>query len=225
MVMNALYNGPSDCPAVLPLFPLPGALLLPRSQIPLNIFEPRYLTLVDDALRGNRLIGMIQPDGDASDPVQAAPRLYTNGCAGRITQFTETGDGRCLITLTGVARFRVTNELSVMTPYRQCSVDFTPFLTDFTPRTGEADVDRQGLVDALRDFAKATEMGVDWDGVQAAPTEALVNALAMMSPFGIREKQALLEAENLRSRADMLVVMTQMELARRDGDSGKNTMQ
>ena len=144
MGMNAVYRGPEDCPAVIPVFPLPGALLLPRGQMPLNIFEPRYLAMVDEALKGDRVIGMIQPDAD-NDPHASVPKLYRVGCAGRITQFAETGDGRYLVTLVGIARFRVEEELPTTTPYRQCRVGFEPFAVDFMARAGEDEVDRAGV--------------------------------------------------------------------------------
>ncbi|MDJ1158679.1 LON peptidase substrate-binding domain-containing protein [Chelatococcus sp. SYSU_G07232] len=216
MVMNPVYRAPSDCPAVIPLFPLSGALLLPRGQMPLNVFEPRYLAMVDDALAGRRVIGMIQPDADVPGSA-SVPKLYSVGCAGRITQLAETGDGRYLITLSGIARFRVAEELSVLTPYRQARVDYRPFATDFTARAGEEAVDREGVIRALRDFAKANDLRIDWQGIDEAPNEALVNALSMMSPFGAREKQALLEAPDLKSRAEVLIAITQLELARETG--------
>ena len=136
MPMNAVYRNPGDLAAVIPVFPLPGALLLPRGQMPLNIFEPRYVAMIDDSLRGHRLIGMIQPD-DAHPGPESKPNLYKIGCVGRITQIAETGDGRYLLQLTGVARFRVEEELSVSTPYRQCRVSYAPFIDDFTARKGE----------------------------------------------------------------------------------------
>src|SRR5271169_3903220 len=138
MPINAEYRGPADLPEVVPVFPLPGALLLPRGQMPLNIFEPRYLAMIDDALRsGDRLIGMIQPDSSHPGSDQDAPHLFHVGCVGRMTQFAESGDGRYLIQLTGVARFRVENELAVTTPYRQCQVTYRPFVDDSTARKGE----------------------------------------------------------------------------------------
>ncbi len=174
MPMNAAYHNPGDLAAVIPVFPLPGALLLPRGQMPLNIFEPRYVAMIDDSLRGgHRLIGMIQPD-DAHPGPESKPNLYKIGCVGRITQIAETGDGRYLLQLTGVARFRVEEELSVSTPYRQCRV-----------------------------------------GIENAPNEALVNALAMMSPYGTAEKQALLEAPDLKTRAEILIAATEIELAKK----------
>ena len=146
MPMNATYEGPSDLPGMIPVFPLPGALLLPRGQMPLNIFEPRYLAMVDDALRsGHRLIGMIQPDV-AHSGSEKKPALFRVGCVGRITQLAETGDGRYILELTGVSRFKVLEELTVLTPYRQCKVDYFPFLDDFTARKGEEAVNREALL-------------------------------------------------------------------------------
>ncbi len=219
MSMNAVYRGPVDCPATIPLFPLTGALLLPRGQMPLNIFEPRYLAMFDDALKSHRLIGIIQPDQDVEEQVRLTPRLYKVGCIGRITQFAETGDGRYLLTLTGVARFEVEEELSVLTAYRQAKVSYGRFLADFEARAGEDKVDRVSLLRALKEFALANELKIDWKGVNDAPNEALVNALSMMAPFGAREKQALLEAPDLKARADMLVAITEMELARGGSDT------
>ncbi len=213
MPMNAVYHGPSDLPDVIPVFPLPGALLLPRGQMPLNIFEPRYLAMIDDALAGKRLIGMIQPDvrHKGSD---AQPALYKVGCVGRITQLAESGDGRYLLELTGIARFEVQEELIVTTLYRQCRVSFAPFADDFIARKGEDDVDREAVLTALRDFLKANKLQADWQGIENAPNEALVNALAMMSPYGTPEKQAMLEAKDLKSRAEILVALTEIELAK-----------
>ena len=215
MPINADYSGPADLPEIIPVFPLSGALLLPRGQMPLNIFEPRYLEMVDDALRdGHRLIGMIQPDETHSRD-KDIPSLFKVGCVGRITQLAEAGDGRYILELTGVARFKVLEEKSVLTPYRQCRVDYFSFIDDFTARKGEDDVDRQALLEVLTDFLKANELKVDWEGIENAPNEALVNALAMMSPYGPAEKQALLEAPNLKIRAEILIAVTEMDLAKK----------
>ena len=215
MPMNAQYRGPIEMPAVISVFPLPGALLLPRGQMPLNIFEPRYLAMVDDALRdGHRLIGMIQPDVAHSGADK--PSLYKIGCVGRITQFAESGDGRYLIELTGVARFRIEEELKVSTSYRQCRVTYAPFADDFTARKGENAVNRPALLVALTDFLKANDLKADWEGIENAPNEALVNALSMMSPYGTAEKQALLEAPDLKTRAEILIAITEIELAKRN---------
>jgi Lon protease-like protein len=214
MPMNAVYRGPADLPPVIPVFPLAGALLLPRGQMPLNIFEPRYLAMVDDALVDrHRLIGMIQPDSAHPGP-EEKPNLYRIGCVGRITQLAETGDGRYLLELTGIARFRIEEELTVLTAYRQCRVSYQPFADDFVARKGEDAVNREELLKTLADFLKANELKADWDGIEKAPNEALVNALAMMSPYGAAEKQAMLEAQDLKIRAEILVALTEMELAR-----------
>jgi Lon protease-like protein len=214
MPMNAVYRGPADLPEIIPVFPLPGALLLPRGQMPLNIFEPRYLALVDDSLRdGHRLIGMIQPD-PAHPGTEERPALYKIGCAGRITQLAETGDSRYLLQLTGVARFRVVEELKVATAYRQYRVDFIPFADDFVARRGEEAVDRKAVLVALSDFLKANDLKADWAGIETASNEALVNALAMMSPYDPAEKQAMLEAPDLKTRAEILVAVTEIALAR-----------
>jgi Lon protease-like protein len=216
MPMNAQYRGPIEMPGVIPVFPLPGALLLPRGQMPLNIFEPRYLAMIDDALRdGHRLIGMIQPDA-AHGASTDKPRLYTIGCAGRITQLAESGDGRYLIELTGVARFRIEEELKVATPYRQCRVTYAPFADDFIARKGENAVDRAALLSALTEFLKANDLKADWEGIEKAPNEALVNALSMMSPYGTAEKQALLEAPDLKTRAEILIAITEIDLAKKN---------
>lgn len=216
--MNVVYDGPHDLPDAIPIFPLPGALLLPRGQMPLNIFEPRYVQMIDAALRGARLIGMIQPECE-QDPAASVPRLCRIGCVGRIVQFAETGDGRYLVSLAGVSRFAIEEELTVMTPFRQCKITAAPFAADFKPRLGESDVDRQAVVAALSKFTEATGLKIDWDGVEKAPNEALVNALSMMAPFGTREKQALLEAPDLKTRAETLVAITEMELAKTDPGS------
>ncbi len=215
MPINADYRGPGELPQVIPVFPLPGALLLPRGQMPLNIFEQRYLAMIDDALRdGHRLVGMIQPDVARSGN-EEKPRLFSVGCVGRITQLAEAGDGRYILELTGVSRFKVVEEMSALTPYRQCKVDYFPFIDDFTARKGEEEVDREALIEVLRDFLKANNLKVDWDGVESAPNEALVNALAMMSPYGPPEKQAMLEAPDLKTRAEILIAVTEMDLAKK----------
>jgi Lon protease-like protein len=218
MPMNVIYRGSADLPEIIPVFPLSGALLLPRGQMPLNIFEPRYLAMIDDSFRdGHRLIGMIQPDPAHRGP-EDHPNLFRIGCVGRITQIAETGDGRYVLQLTGVARFRVEAELQVATAYRQCRVSYQPFTDDFVARKGEDDVDRKAVITALQAFLKVNNLKTDWQDIESAPNEALVNALSMMSPYGPSEKQALLEAPNLKSRAEMLVALTEIELARKNTD-------
>ncbi|MBN8966059.1 MAG: LON peptidase substrate-binding domain-containing protein [Rhizobiales bacterium] len=215
MPTNVIYRGSADLPEIIPVFPLPGALLLPRGQLPLNIFEPRYLAMVDDSLRdGHRLIGMIQPD-PAHSSSDDHPTLFKIGCIGRITQLAESGDGRYLLQLTGVARFRIEEELNVATAYRQCRITTVPFADDFVARRGEDEVDRKALIEALSAFLKANNLKTDWQSVENAPNEALVNALAMMSPYGTAEKQALLEAPDLKSRAEILIAVTEIELAKK----------
>ncbi|MCW5698045.1 MAG: LON peptidase substrate-binding domain-containing protein [Bauldia sp.] len=209
---NVDYNRPRDLPPQIPVFPLAGALLLPRGQIPLNIFEPRYLAMVEDVLPGNRIIGMIQPERD--EDADGRPLLRAVGCAGRLTGFAESGDGRLLITLTGIARFRVLEEVDMPTPYRVCRITTEPFLEDFVDRAGEDDVDRESLLDVVRAYLDAHNLQADWESIDSATTEALVNGIAMMSPYGPAEKQALLEAPNLKVRAETLVALTEVALAR-----------
>jgi len=224
MSINAIYKGPEDLPNVIAVFPLPGALLLPRGQMPLNIFEPRYLAMIDDAFRsGTRVIGMIQPDPAHPGQDENKPQLFHIGCVGRISQLAESGDGRYLIQLTGVARFRIEEELALGTPYRQCRVSYQPFIDDFTARKGEDEVDRKAVLRTLADFLKANNLKADWGGIENAPNEALVNALAMMSPYGPPEKQALLEAPDLKTRAEILVAVTEIELAK--GKTGETPLQ
>ncbi|MFN3890004.1 MAG: LON peptidase substrate-binding domain-containing protein [Beijerinckiaceae bacterium] len=213
MGLNRPYERTEELPGVIPIFPLAGALLLPRGQMPLNIFEPRYLQMVDDSMRNHRLVGMVQPD-EGSAPARGGPSVHAVGCAGRITQYAETGDGRLLITLTGVCRFRILDELSVATPYRQCTVNFEHFAADLDGMAGEDQVDRQSVVRMLRAFAENNRIKLDWTEIERAPNEALVNGLAMMSPFGSVEKQALLEAETLKARAEVLVALAEIEFAR-----------
>ncbi|MGD1037199.1 MAG: LON peptidase substrate-binding domain-containing protein [Roseiarcus sp.] len=213
MKLNRNYRRPKEMPQAMPVFPLAGALLLPRRPIQLTIFEPRYLAMLDDALSGERLIGMIQPRA-GYDAVEPAPELCSVGCAGRIVQYAEIGDDRCFLTLMGVARFRVVEEQTATTPYRLVRADFSDFADDFEAGLGESAVDRNSLVEALRAFAEANEIKIDWEDVDKASNETLVNSLAMLSPYGAKEKQALLEAADLKSRAEILVAISQMELAR-----------
>ena len=218
MKLNRTFAAPAEMPATIPLFPLAGALLLPRRPIQLTVFEPRYLEMLDDALSGDRLIGVIQPSAgdEASEPT---PELYPLGCAGRIVQYAEIGDGRCFLTLMGVARFRLVEEMGYATPYRVAHADYAPFVEDFHQGAGEEAVDREGLLSTLRRFAEVNEVKVVWSDIKKASNETLVNALSMMSPCGPKEKQALLEAPDLRSRAEMLVAITTIGLARGD-DAG-----
>ncbi len=208
---NATYGGVNDLPAVIPVFPLAAALLLPRSEMPLNIFEPRYIAMVDAALAGDRVIGMIQPDSGLPAG-QSGPGLFAVGCAGRLTSFAETGDGRYLITLTGISRFRIIEEVTEETPFRRCRVTAEPFADDLAGSLGEAAVDRTSVLRTFRAYLAAHDLDADWTSVDRASNETLVNTLAMMAPFGVAEKQALLEAPDLRARAETLVALTEMTL-------------
>jgi Lon protease-like protein len=210
---NEVYDGPGDLPAVVPVFPLPGVLLLPRRVLPLNIFEPRYLAMIEAAIEGDRLIGMIQPRLDADKPLlPSRPPLERVGCVGRITQWGETGDGRLTIGLTGIARFRVVEELATTTPYRLCQIDATPFRDDFETGRGEAAVDRAAVLATLSAWLEVHAPQIDRSTFEEAGNETLVDGLAMMSPCGPREKQALLEANSVSARAELLVAITERSL-------------
>jgi uncharacterized protein len=217
-VGNARYLTAADLPETVPVFPLTGALLLPAGQLPLNIFEPRYLEMFDQALRTNRLIGMVQPS--LSEPYETAagvPALARVGCVGRITSFSETGDGRYVMSLTGICRFRVMEEVKTTHPFR--SAHISPFIADLTAKDEENTVDRKRLLEVFRAYLDANKLEADWESVQRASNLTLVNSLSMMSPFGPAEKQALLEAPDLKNRADTLIAITEIYLARDYGDA------
>ena len=205
--MSRRYHAYSDLPHSLPLFPLTGAVLLPRGQLPLNIFEPRYLEMVEYALQGDRLIGMIQPVENEETTLR--PRLSQVGCAGKLVAFQETGDNRYLITLSGVCRFRLTGEMQSATAWRAGFCDFAPFAGDLAECHGAA-LPRQRLLDALKTYLTSRDMQADWNSVLTAPAEALVNALAMMCPFAPVEKQALLEAGSFEQRTSTLLALLEM---------------
>ncbi|MES1202634.1 MAG: LON peptidase substrate-binding domain-containing protein [Pseudomonadota bacterium] len=208
------YRKPEDLPRTIPVFPLGGALLLPRGTLPLNIFEPRYLNMIDDALAGERLIGMIQPTpaGENADK----PVLHDVGCLGRITSFSETDDGRYLINLTGVSRFRTARELAAPTPYRQVEADYAAFGEDLMARETDLPIDRERLAESLRRYVESHGFQADWSAVESAPTEALVNALSALCPFLAEEKQALLEARSVPERADTLITLLDIYSAEDD---------
>lgn len=214
---NRYYRQRKDIPDRIAVFPLAAALLLPGGQMPLNIFEPRYLEMVDAALAGDRIIGMIQPRFDAETGEAENPPLCAVGCLGRITSFTESGDGRVLIALQGICRFRIIEEVAAKTPFRKCRI--APFLADLDEGTGAEEVDRTGLLKAFRAYLEANSLEADWDSVSRAGNETLVNALSMMSPYGPAEKQALLEAPDLKTRAETLIAITEMALARDESGS------
>jgi Lon protease-like protein len=214
-----IYNTLDDLPSIINVFPLTGVLLLPRGQLPLNVFEPRYLALVDSALSGDRLIGMIQPTQNEEKVLK--PALSTTGCAGRITGFRENDDGRYLITLTGVCRFRMAEELATQTPYRRVTADFAPFVGDLNP-ADESDFPRERLLTALKEYLARRDLKADWKSVLSAPPETLINALAMLCPFEPAEKQALLEAPSWPERVDTLIALLEMANAGPQGPVSLN---
>jgi Lon protease-like protein len=214
--MPRYYHSYSDLPKSLPLFPLTGAVLMPRGALPLNIFEPRYLEMVDYALQGDRLIGMIQPS-EHEDTV-LKPKLSLVGCAGKIVEFRETDDNRYLLTLSGICRFRLTGEMDTTTPWRAGFTDFAPFAGDLAQMADE-DFPRERLLAALKAYLNTRDMKADWKSVMNAPGEALINALAMMCPFDPAEKQALLEAQSFQDRASTLMALLEM-----GGEAGPTTI-
>jgi len=209
---NANYSRAEDLPRQIAVFPLTGALLLPGGRLPLNIFEPGYLAMIGAVMAGDRVSGMVQPRLDGALRDDGEPELCDMGCCGRLVSWAETGDGRYLVALQGICRFRIEAELKVATPYRQCRI--TPYAGDLEEGKGEAEVDREALLRTFRAFLEANGMQADWDSVRRAGNATLVNALSMMSPYGAAEKQALLEAPDLRTRAETLIAITEMALAR-----------
>ncbi len=216
------YQTIAELPDTLPVFPLAGALLLPRAELPLNIFEPRYLSLFNDMISQHRMVGMIQPQPlDKSGDPQDQPPLNRIGCAGRITSLSETDDGRLLVALTGICRFEILHELDVATTYRQCTVSYDGFAADLVAEHQARAVDRDGLITAFRQYLEANNMSANWQEVAQVSTENLVNTLSQLAPYPGPEKQALLEAPDLKSRADMLIALTELALAKSGG--GPNT--
>lgn len=216
---NRTYSTARDIPDCVPVFPLSGALLLPGGQMPLNIFEPRYLEMIDAALRGDRVIGMIQPKFSDDNGNADKPKLCAVGCLGRVASFAESGDGRYLVSLQGICRFRVAEELNVRSPFRQCRI--SPFMSDLDEESDASSVDREALLRVFRAYLEANDLDADWESVKRAGNDTLVNALSMMSPYGPAEKQALLEAPDLKSRAETLIAITEMALARDKEDFAK----
>ncbi|MFK7942329.1 MAG: LON peptidase substrate-binding domain-containing protein [Paracoccaceae bacterium] len=207
---------PADLPDTVPVFPLPGALLLPRGRLPLNIFEPRYLAMLDDALKtDHRLIGMVQPYDDDKKP----PRLHTIGCAGRVTSLSETEDGRYLIVLSGIARFRIRGEEDGFTPYRRVNVNWSDFHADLNGPEDPGKFDQNGFMDLLKRYFDTAGLSSDLDSMEEAEPEMLINSLSMMCPFAVEEKQALLEAPRLSDRLDTLRALMQFSIAE-GGESG-----
>ncbi|SDX48766.1 hypothetical protein SAMN04488001_3332 [Litoreibacter albidus] len=210
---------PADLPDTIPLFPLPGALLLPRARLPLQLFEPRYLQMFEDVLKTpQRLIGMVQPlrtvDGD--------DKLHTVGCAGRVTQFSETEDGRYMMTLTGVSRFEIAQEVTGFSAYRNADVMWSAFGRDLGKAETDAGFDRPKFMNLLKKFFDAEELRTDWDGLKEAETEMLINTLSMLCPFEPEEKQALLEAPTLAARRETLTTLIEFSLR---GGTAEETLQ
>ena len=216
--MPGSFRKLSDLPLVIPVFPLDGVLLLPGGQLPLNIFEPRYLNMLDDAMSGERIIGMIQTRANGAAPDdEREPSLAPIGCAGRVTSFAETSDGRYLITLTGVCRFRASDELPVRTPYRQVRADFSSFAADLR-EDGPSSADPAPLLAALRRYLDHRGLAIDWTSAENAPSDALINSLSMALPFEPMEKQALLEAPTMADRRETLVALLEIDAAVSDDD-------
>lgn len=217
------YRKIEDIPQQIPLFPLHEAILLPRTNLPLNVFEPRYLEMVDDVLAGDRLIGVIQPkrpDPLSQSPTDNEAELRRVGCAGRLTAFQESESGQCLITLTGISRFEILDEIKGATPYRIWDVDYGSYQSDLVHGFGEDDIDRDHLLAVLKEYLEANSLEADWSSIRNSSNEFLVNTLSTISPYGAEEKQALLEAKDLRTRAEVLIALAQMELAAPDDGSG-----
>ena len=211
----------TDLPTTIPIFPLPGALLLPRARLPLHLFEPRYLTMLNDALKTeSRLIGMVQP---CEGPDGADERLHSIGCAGRVTAMSETEDGRYMITLSGMSRFRVRDEVEGFAPYRQANVDWAGFEADLGPEETDPGLDRDHLMDLLGRFFEDRGLSTDWDSMADADAELLINSLSMMCPFEPEERQALLEAPSLVTRRETLVTLIEYSLY--SGDTIQQMMQ
>ena len=204
----------ADLPETLPLFPLAGALLLPRTHRPLNVFEPRFVAMIDDALGNNRLIGLIQPLADEEEAPSGDFPLQAVGCIGRLTHFEEQAEERYLIVLEGLCRFRYLGDAAAGTPYRQARIDAAPYAADFMPGLGAEAVDREALIAMIRDYSEFADFKVDFNEIARTGTEELVNLSAMLTPYGPREKQALLEAETLSDRAETLIALAEMEMAR-----------
>ena len=197
-------------PQSIPIFPLEGVLLLPRGKLPLNIFEPRYLNMVQDALAADRVIGMIQPTEEEQE--SRPPALYRTGCAGRIVSFSETDDGRFLVTLSGICRFAVLKELPLQRGYRRVIPAWTQFEGDMVEATPAVAIDRERMVRALRSYFKLNQINANWEAIRDTPDDRLVTSLAMICPFAPSEKQALLECPDANERARVLTALMEMAL-------------
>ena len=212
--MSSPMTRPIDLPDTIPVFPLPGALLLPRSRLPLHIFEPRYLAMLDDTLKTpGRLIGMVQP---CLSPGCNDGHLHQIGCAGRVTQFSETEDGRYMITLSGISRFRIRQEVEGFTPYRRCAVSWAGFERDQGAEEHDPGIDRTAFLQLLSRFFRLRQLDTDWDNLADADDELMINSLSMLLDFAPEDKQALLEAPCLGTRRETLVTL--IEYALRGGE-------
>ena len=211
------YRRPADLPPRIPVFPLRGAILLPRSTLPLGVFEPRYLAMIEDVMSGDRVLGIIQPqatgEGTSESPAGKTAGLKRIGCVGRVTSYQELDDGRLAITLTGIARFETIDEATTARPYRIMTVSYDRHAADFAEGYGEDKVDRENLLRVLKSYLEAHRINAEWNSIMRASNEVLVNALSVMAPYGPEEKQALLEAPDLKSRAEVLIALAEMELA------------
>jgi uncharacterized protein len=221
--MRSRPASPRDVPPIVPVFPLTGALLLPFAHRPLNVFEPRYIEMVDQALAGNRLIGLIQPQDTSEESPRGRGPLQSIGCLGRLTHWEETEQGRYFIILEGVTRFEVVSELTVMTPYRQCQIACVRFALDFDRLYGEEKVDRERFLKMMRDYAEFGNFDLNWEEINNTGTADLVNFCCMVSPYGAAEKQVLLEADTLEQRAETLIALAEFEMAK--GDDGRAPLQ
>lgn len=228
MALTERYRTIADLPSVIPVFPLRGAILLPRADLPLNVFEPRYLAMIDHVLAGDRMIGIIQPSETGvavESPRGREVPLKPVGCAGRLTAYQELPDGRLRIVLSGVARFSIRQEQETTTPFRQVNADCASFAGDLLREEDPADLDRAELLSVLKSYLSMRGLDADWSAVARAPLEPLVNGLASMSPFGPEEKQALLEAPTLKDRAAVLIALAQMAIAAGNSAGGPGTLQ
>ena len=207
-------TSPADLPGSVPVFPLAGTLLLPFAQRPLNVFEPRYIEMVDHALRGDRLIGLIQPVDAAEESPPGSPPLQRVGCLGRLSHFEDNGDGRYFIILEGICRFELVSELEVTTPFRQCAISAAAFASDFEREYGQGAVDRKRFLKMMRDYAEFGSFELNWAEIERTGTADLVNFCCMVSPYGAKEKQLLLEAPSLEDRAETLIAMAEYEMTR-----------
>lgn len=206
------FNG---LPRMIPIFPLPGALLLPRGILPLNIFEPRYLNMTQSAMSGDRTIGMIQPTGPGN--LAGQPDIYQTGCCGRITSYSETDDGRLLITLTGLCRFDVAEELNLQDGFRRVTPDYDRYRIDMMEEA-ETEIERTRLLDALKGFLGRRGVDANWKAIETLSDDRLVTAMSMMCPFEPSEKQALLEALDTTERGRVLIAL--LEMSEGTGDDG-----